>query len=132
MRKILSILSIITISVGSLIGQSIVTTSPQYKSAILEEFTGIHCTYCPDGHLIGSTLYNNNPNRVVLINIHTGGYATPSAGEPDFQTSWGAAIAGQTGLTGYPAGSVNRHAVCHCYDSRRNSEWSYIMDNNGR
>jgi hypothetical protein len=109
MRKILSILSIITISVGSLIGQSIVTTSPQYKSAILEEFTGIHCTYCPDGHLIGSTLYNNNPNRVVLINIHTGGYATPSAGEPDFQTTWGAAIAGQTGLTGYPAGSVNRH-----------------------
>ena len=109
MKKIFSIFSVLTLSVSSIFCQSIVTTSPQYKSAILEEFTGIHCTYCPDGHLIGSTLYNNNPNRVVLINIHTGGYATPSAGEPDFQTAWGSAIAGQTGLTGYPAGSVNRH-----------------------
>ena len=109
MKKTIATLSLLTISFGAFFSQNIVTTSPQYKSAILEEFTGIHCGYCPDGHLIAKNLYNSNPDRVVLINIHTGGFATPSAGEPDYQTSWGAAIAGQTGLTGYPAGSVNRH-----------------------
>ena len=109
MKKTIATLSLLTISFGGFFSQNIVTTSPQYKSAILEEFTGIHCGYCPDGHLIAKNLYNSNPDRVVLINIHTGGFATPSAGEPDYQTAWGAAIAGQTGLTGYPAGSVNRH-----------------------
>src|SRR5690606_23631013 len=38
-----------------------------------------------------------------------GGFATPSGGQPDFRTPYGTAIAGQTGLTGYPSGTINRH-----------------------
>jgi hypothetical protein len=45
---------------------------------------------------------------VVLINIHTGGYAAPNAGDPDYRTDYGAAIANQSDLCGYPAGTVNR------------------------
>lgn len=58
-----------------------VSTSPQNKKAVLEEYTGIHCGYCPDGHKIATNIYNADPNNVVLINIHTGGYATPGAGD---------------------------------------------------
>ena len=86
-----------------------VNTSPENKNIILEEFTGITCGYCPDGHLIGQTLHDNNPNDVFLINIHTGGYASPQGPGTDFNTSFGAAIASQSGLSGYPAGTVNRH-----------------------
>ncbi|MDB9712716.1 Omp28-related outer membrane protein, partial [Flavobacteriaceae bacterium] len=68
----------------------------------------IHCTYCPDGHEIAQSLKDANPDNVFIINIHTGGYATPSSGEPDFRTSFGEAIANQSNLTGYPSGSVNR------------------------
>ena len=32
------------------LAQTIVSTSPENKKIILEEYTGIHCTYCPDGH----------------------------------------------------------------------------------
>ena len=46
---------------------------------------------------------------MVLVNIHTGGYATPSSGQPDYRTAFGAALASQSALTGYPAGTVNRH-----------------------
>ncbi len=90
------------------VAQTIVGTDPENKNVILEEFTGIHCVYCPQGHQIAQGIQNANPG-VVLINIHTGSYAVPSGGEPDFRTPWGAAIAGQSGLTGYPAGTVNRH-----------------------
>ncbi len=90
-------------------GQTIVSTSPENKNVLLEEFTGIYCGYCPDGHAIGQALKDSHPNDVFLINIHTGGYANPSGGDPDFRTVFGAAIAAQSGLTGYPAGTVNRH-----------------------
>lgn len=93
----------------SLFAQTIVSTSSENKNVVLEEFTGIHCGYCPDGHAIAQAIQDNNLGDVFLINIHTGGYATPSSGEPDFRTDFGDAIAGQSGLTGYPAGTVNRH-----------------------
>ncbi len=89
--------------------QTIVTTYAQYKSAVLEEYTGIHCTYCPDGHKRANEMKAAFPGRVVLVNVHEGGYAIPSGNQPDFRTPYGTAIAGQTGLTGYPSGTINRH-----------------------
>lgn len=90
-------------------GQTIVSTSPEDQNVVLEEFTGIHCVYCPSGHAIAQAIQDANPDRVSLINIHTGSFANPSGGEPDFRTPYGAAIAGQSQLTGYPSGTVNRH-----------------------
>ncbi len=93
-------------------GQTIVSTSPQDQNVVLEEFTGIHCVYCPQGHAIAKAIQDANPDRVSLINIHQGGYATPGSGEPDFRTPYGNAIVSQsysgTGF-GYPSGTVNRH-----------------------
>lgn len=89
--------------------QTIVSTTPANKNVVIEEFTGIHCGYCPDGHKIAQQIINANPGRVWGINIHQGSYASPGAGEPDYRTPFGDAIAGQSGLTGYPAGTVNRH-----------------------
>jgi len=90
--------------------QTIVQTTPQNKKVILEEFTGVNCVWCPAGHTIANAIKASNPTNVFLINIHVGGYATPSAGQPDFRTPFGTAIANQSGLTGYPAGTVNRTA----------------------
>lgn len=90
-------------------GQTIVSTSPENKNVVLEEFTGIYCVYCPDGHAIAQAIKDANPDRISLINIHTGGFANPSGNHPDFRTDYGAPIAGQSDLAGYPAGTVNRH-----------------------
>jgi len=89
--------------------QNLVTTETMNKNVVLEEYTGIHCQYCPDGHRIAQGIANANPGRVVLINIHQGSFAVPSGSEPDFRTPFGDALAAQTGLTGYPSGTVNRH-----------------------
>ena len=90
------------------IAQTIVSTNPENRKVILEEFTGVNCTFCPDGHAIAQALQDNNPENVFLVNIHSGGYAVPNGNQPDFRTQWGEAIDDQSGLIGYPAGTINR------------------------
>lgn len=93
-----------------LFSQTIVSTAPANKNVLLEEYTGINCQFCPDGHRIANQIMEANPNRVFGINIHQGSYATPGSGQPDFRTAFGDALAGQTALTGYPCGTISRHA----------------------
>ena len=110
---------------GSMFAQLPVSTTPQNKHIVLEEYTGIYCGYCPDGHSIANTIYANNPGSV-LINIHTGGYATVAAGEPDLTTTMGTAIANMAGMgiTGYPAGSVNRTVLTGTVMSAGRGSWT--------
>ena len=105
-----NLLFILCLGISSvMMSQTFVSTTAENKNVVLEEFTGIHCGFCPDGHVVAQGIYNQNTGDVVLINIHTGSYATPSAGEPDFRTTFGSAIDGQANVGGYPAGTVNRH-----------------------
>ncbi|MEG1952286.1 MAG: Omp28-related outer membrane protein [Bacteroidales bacterium] len=86
---------------------SIVSTEPSNRNALLEEFTGINCGNCPDGHLIANQIKAANPNNFFVINIHQGDYAVdPSF---DLTTNYGNALGQQSGLTGYPSGTINRH-----------------------
>lgn len=92
--------------------QTIVSTSPLDQNVVLEEFTGIHCVYCPSGHAIAKAIQDANPDRVSLINIHQGSFSNPGPGEPDFRTAYGNAIVAQSysgSGFGYPSGTVNRH-----------------------
>jgi len=91
-------------------GQTIVSTTPENKNAILEEFTGIYCVFCPDGHLIANNLKYSYPNDLFLLNLHTGGYAIPSSpNDPDFTILENDSVASLSNLAGYPAGTVNRY-----------------------
>ena len=90
--------------------QTIVSTSPENKKVVLEEFTGISCGWCPDGHIIAQNIQNNNPENVFLINIHQGGFSNPGNGQPDFRTPFGNALAGQVGANFYPSGTINRNS----------------------
>ena len=104
--------------------QTLVSTDPQPKNAVLEEYTGIHCGYCPDGHAIGQALMDNNPNRVVLVSIHQGSYAVPDENEPDYRTSWGDSLAIQAGVTGYPMGTINRHIFKGSRTAMSRGDWT--------
>jgi hypothetical protein len=85
--------------------QTIVGTVSTNKNVVLEELTGKTCGYCPDGHRIGNLIYTNNPGRVILLNIHTGGYAS---GTPNYRTGWGDNVGSLYSVSGYPTGAVNR------------------------
>jgi len=92
----------------SAMSQTIVSTTPENAKVILEEFTGIYCTYCPEGHAIAEAIQAQHPDDVFIINIHAGSFAAPLPGDPDFRTPWGTALVQQSELIGYPAGTVNR------------------------
>lgn len=109
MRKLITKFFLLGLAPLAVYGQTIVPTTPQNKKAILEEFTGIYCTFCPDGHLIANQILAENPGNAFVINIHTGGFANPNGNAPDFRTAFGPALANQSLLTGYPAATVNRH-----------------------
>lgn len=89
--------------------QTFVSTTAQNRNVVLEEFTGINCQYCPDGHRIANLIKAGNPSRVVLVNVHVGGFSTPNAGQIDLRTNFGSPLSNQSDVTGYPAATVNRH-----------------------
>ncbi|MBQ2376258.1 MAG: Omp28-related outer membrane protein [Bacteroidales bacterium] len=104
MKKIvLSFLGLFTAFAVSAQTPQFVSTEPANKNVIIEEYTGINCGFCPDGHKIVREYEEGNPGRVFGINVHAGGYAAM------YTTQWGAALMNQTGLQGFPSGTVNRH-----------------------
>ena len=86
--------------------QQFVSTDPQNRNAVIEEFTGRNCGYCPDGHVIANQIVHSNPGRVWAVNIHAGGYAPTSY--PNFNTGVSTTICNGFQVTGFPAGVVNR------------------------
>jgi thiol-disulfide isomerase/thioredoxin len=88
--------------------QEFVSTSPQNKDVVLEEFTGLNCQYCPQGHKIAQQIKSDNPDDVVLINIHAGGFARPGSDQQDFRTDVGQQLNSYLGVSSYPAATINR------------------------
>ncbi len=124
MKNVFTFLLIMIFSVSALFAQVIVGTDPENKNVVLEEFTGIHCGWCPEGHALAQGIQNAHPDDVVLINIHTGGFAVPNGNEPDFRTEWGPAIAGLAGVAFYPSGSVNRHVFSGSNTAMSRTLWT--------
>jgi hypothetical protein len=122
-KKLLSGL-VLSLFVVSAFAQTIVSTTPENKKVILEEFTGINCVYCPDGHAIAQGIKDADPDNVFLVNVHTGSFASPGAGQPDFRTAFGPALAGQAGVTGYPSGTVNRHIFSGSTTALGRGQWA--------
>ena len=106
MKKLFLSLAICALTVFGLYAQSeqFVSTTPSNKNVVLEEYTGINCQYCPDGHRRANELAAANPGRVFVINVHVGQYAANT-----YTTEFGTALMNQTGLSGFPAGTINRH-----------------------
>ncbi|MDR0348610.1 MAG: Omp28-related outer membrane protein [Tannerella sp.] len=87
-----------------------VSTEIQKKNILLEVFTGIHCGNCPDGDVYTDNLLTVQPEHLFAIDIHSGHYAVPSGGEPDYRIAEGEAIDVEMGADryGYPGAAINR------------------------
>ena len=105
-KQIVLALIFFTLLPSFLKAQEYVSTQPQNRNVIIEEFTGRNCGYCPDGHRIANLIMANNPGRVWAVNIHAGGYSPVTY--PNMNTNDGTAITSGFGIGGFPAGHVNR------------------------
>lgn len=70
--------------------QVYVSTTPENKKVIIEEFTGVKCGNCPDGHAVLAGILTANPGVVFGIGFHptNSNYTTPYAGDPDFRRAF--------------------------------------------
>lgn len=85
-----------------------VDTTPEPAHVFLEEFTGLHCSYCPQAHTIANNLTYLYPDRVHVMAVHTGGLAIPSGNDPDLRTPYGDSLYCWSGEGGMPSGDINR------------------------
>ncbi len=89
--------------------QTIVSTQPSNRNVLIEEFTGMLCPYCPEGHKILNDLVTNYQDRVFPVNIHTNVYAMPNQQHStNLITECGDSIAAESGVEGFPSASINR------------------------
>lgn len=79
-----------------------VSTTAQNQNVLLEEYTGVYCSYCPDGHRIADSLAKVHQGKFFHINIHAGSlsafYTIPE----------GEQLRQAFSITAYPGGVVNR------------------------
>ena len=105
MKRISTILLFLLLAT-TLKAQNLVSTDPYKRNVIIEEYTGIYCGYCPDGHRIANELAAKYQDRLFVLNIHTGGYANDAS--IDFRTEDGNIIGAK--VNSFPTGNVNRLA----------------------
>ncbi|MDX5321966.1 MAG: Omp28-related outer membrane protein [Bacteroidota bacterium] len=71
-------------------------SAPQDKIVLFEDFTGVRCPTCPNGHTAIEALLVKYPGRIVPVGIHAGAQeflqAAPFPGEEDLNTKWGSQI----------------------------------------
>lgn len=99
-------------------GEQFVSTEVSNKNVVLEEYTGVNCTYCPDGHRIANQIVAANPDRVFVINVHAGYYANNT-----YTTTHGNTLQSTFSVSSFPAGTINRHSFSGSLVLSRSS-WS--------
>jgi len=85
------------------------STSANMRVAVLEDFTGVRCGFCPDGHVRANAAQQElGADKFIIMAVHAGSFAAPAAGWANFTSPFGAAIDAQALVSGYPAGTINR------------------------
>lgn len=94
-------------------GEYKVGTDIQKRKILLEEFTGLNCGWCPEGHKVSKQLLKALPGQAFAVAVHAGSFSTPGQGQADYRTDEGEALAAylNTELYGYPSGTVNRYDI---------------------
>ena len=88
MKKIILLSFLASVfSIHTIFAQTYVSTEPLNKNVILEEFTGVSCPNCPQGHQTAHQILESNPGRAWVIAFHpfNSNYTTPYPGNPDFR-----------------------------------------------
>jgi len=114
------------------LGLTLVDTLVTKRVAVLEDFTGVKCQYCPDGSRRAETIEQQYGDGFITIATHGGGFAVPGGGTtypstgdtiffPDFRTIFADELITQAGINSYPAGTMNRMHVINDFNLTSNT-----------
>ena len=117
--KIIFVFIILIVTSAETYSQKWVSRKVEKRKVVLEEFTGIHCGNCPDGHKIADNMALANQDKIFLVNVHTGVYANPSKGEIDLRTDDGNALGAGMRPERFPTATVSREL----FNAGGKTEW---------
>jgi len=105
--------------------EQFVPTTPLNKNVVLEEYTGVNCINCPDGHYVANRIAELHPGRTVVINIHAGSFANGT-----YTTDEGTVLMNTFGVNSFPKATVNRHTFSGYTDNflLSRSSWPSAAD----
>lgn len=79
------------------------------KRVLMEEFTAMKCTYCPDGTRIANEIKDEHGEQFIIVSLHTGSLAAPDADHPDdFRTEVGDELYKLASSPAQPASLIDR------------------------
>lgn len=99
--------------------QSFVSTEPQKRNVLIEEFTGRNCQYCPDGQVIANAIHNSYPDRAFIVAIHAGNLSLMSY--PNLNTNIGDLLDAGFSGSSRPSAVINRSTA----EELGRTAWSY-------
>ena len=106
------IIIIVSIITTTTFGQINVDTVKQRRKAVIEEWYGFHCGYCPMSEVaIDQAIALHGAENIIHFKVHEGGWAIPGPGEPDFRTAEGDIHALGFGVNAYPHCTLNRRVI---------------------
>ncbi|MBL0044195.1 MAG: Omp28-related outer membrane protein [Flavobacteriales bacterium] len=108
MRVFSAILAFLPLFASS---QELVGQDPMNRTVLLEEYAAINCGNCPAGHALADGLLAQHPFNMIAVELHGGGLAVPSSGQPDLRNEWATALWSHYNVLSQPRGSVNRIPV---------------------
>jgi len=88
-----------------------VDTMPHNKNVLLEEYTGVTCTACPQGHIEINNLIATYPNKVFAAGLHSAsvGHTTPYGNDENLARTFPDLLRPKIfNLFGIPGGIINR------------------------
>lgn len=109
-----------------------VSKEPGKRKAVIEEYTGVRCGNCPDGHRAEANLLKKYPGQLFAVNIHAGSYADPMGkNDPNLTTPDGSSLLSTFKIPSFPAAVLNRHMFDKSYvmevKNSRETEWGNYM-----
>ena len=79
------------------------------KNILLEDYTGVRCTNCPDAAELVHQMQETYGHQLIALSVHAGGMSAPQPGNfPDFLTTEGTEWYGFFKFDTNPVGTINR------------------------
>lgn len=121
MKKLSLLLIVLMTCLMQVDAQDFVSTEPQKKNVLIEEFTGRGCPNCPDGHIIANAIHNSYPDRVCLVSVHSQSGQSPQS-YPNLNTSLSATIFSAFDGSSIPTAVINRSTA----EKQGRTSWSAL------
>ena len=119
MKKITLLICALISCMCQVSAQSFVSTEPQKRNVLIEEFTGRSCQYCPEGQIVANSIESNYPDRAFVVAVHAGGLSPYSY--PNLNTTIGDELDAAFTGTSRPSAVINRSKA----EEMSRTGWSY-------